>query len=216
MISKKVKQKIVVVFKKIKIPIKKFKNQGTTNFLTFILAIATVWLGFSTWSSVKSDLGPHVSIKDVKLQLIDETGSIAKDRSWLEGETHNKDASYIKTIEAIVSIKFSNSGRTDGYVELLNHKDLLGIPEGEQNEWLNLAGQTFVPGRGETGWEYNVNIPLNGVSISTYKFAVYDENGKEIERKTVDIFCQFSNIDTGGTNATCKPVNSEIFEDNPK
>ncbi len=181
----------------------------TANVLTLLVALATFWLGFETRQLKFVDLGPHISIGDVDLQSIDNTGSIIKDRSWLKGEQFNPNASPNKIEGLLLTIKFSNSGRRAGYVELLNYREILESVQSQRTSSESIVGgRLLVPGEGETGWSYVADIvKMLDYTITKidYKFAAYDINGKKVEQSTVTIVCEFPKV-RRTVNAGCKPV----------
>ncbi|MDD5430902.1 MAG: hypothetical protein PHP03_01630 [Candidatus Pacebacteria bacterium] len=189
------------------------KEQWVTNIFTLVLAIGTIWLACETYQLKSNDLGPHVNIEDVNLQILDDTGSIIKDRSWLEGEKYNLNASSRKVKDVLLTVKFSNSGKQAGFVELSNYQDIIKkvSSDGGASEAF-VGGRLLVPGNGKTGWSYTINIikEFKGQVILdlSYKFDTYDVNGEEIGEKEIIVRCDFPEVSPGSINASCKPIYS--------
>jgi hypothetical protein len=176
---------------------------------TVIMAAATMWLAAETQGLKLADLSPHVAITDVQLQIIDDTGTPIKQMTWLEGEQKNKDAVHARIANAILALRFSNSGKSSAYIKLDNLSDVFA-----DASIISLATSTaaiLVPGGGYTGWSYAVDL-ISALKNSpttlpiTYKFSIYDMDGKLIDRETYVVTCNFPVLPYGGVNPSCDPT----------
>ena len=175
---------------------------------TGIMAAATIWLALETHGLMLVDLNPYVAVTDVQLQIIDNTGTVIKQLTWLDGEQQNKDSVRVTSANAILSLKFSNSGKSSAYVKFDNYQGVLA-----QTSNISIATSTetiLVPGGGFTGWSYGINIisffknPGEVLPI-TYKFSIYDVNGKLIDKETFIVTCKIPISPYGGVNPSCSP-----------
>lgn len=149
-------------------------------FATFSMAVGTFLLVLETKELKNTDTGPNISISDVELQLIDDTGTPIKDWSWQDGEKLNKSAVSKNIKSAVLALKFSNNGRTYGYLKLKNFLDIekklkLNTTDSERKR---VEDPFLVPAGGQTGLLYGLELiyELNkdGYANIDYDFDVFD------------------------------------------
>lgn len=187
------------------------------NLVTVLLAIGTFWLAWTTKRLVDLEQSPHIDIADVAVQLVDITGTTVKNKSWKIGETLNTGAIYKQAQSINLVVKFANSGKNAGYVELLNYKKILDeFSSSNAEPEVFVGGRLFVPGSDETGWSYVIDIinyfkkcpRLNNACVFDvpYELGIYNVKGREISRNVRHIRCVFAEVKAGGINFDCKPI----------
>lgn len=175
---------------------------------TVVMAFATMWLAGETQGLKLVELSPHIAIADVQLQIIDDTGTPIKQITWLDGEQLNKASVHTNVTNAILAVKFSNSGKSPAYVKWDNYPEVL--TQCSTNSPATSTDMVLVPGGGYTGWSYGINIipalknPPTVLPI-TYKFSIYDINGKFIEQEKFIVTCNVPVSPYGGINPSCSP-----------
>lgn len=173
------------------------------------MVIINVLLVFATHDLINADLRPNISISEVHLEMIDDTGTPRRHYNSRVGEMLNGNGDVLNLSAGMLTVRFSNSGKQAGFVELSNYRELMDKFENQQLKTEKGTRRVLVPGGGESGLEYEINVGLKmGRDDSwqePYKLVIYDMDGSDLERKTFYIYCEFPWVATGGVNAKCVP-----------
>jgi len=178
--------------------------------ILFLLVISSIWLAVETQGLKKADLGPHLFISDIKLQIVDQTNTPAREWTWLKGELlENRTISNVKN--TYLAIKLKNTGRLPAVIKTINRSTpYKGIEVKEHEKYL-------IPGLGETGWILPVEVlfekkdySCNEQVIQEYKynFEYYKlDDPNEIEPINFSVLCTFCIESTSMNSMDCWPTN---------
>ena len=163
---------------------------------TVILAVATVCLVVETRRLANISQPPHIAVHDVMLEVLDETGTVQKRRTWLNGEQKNEGAGTRPASEASLVIQFVNTGKESAYVRLTNADGLLQELTGSTTSRYPLSDKIYlVPGNGRTGWLYPLPFHIligteQNVDVrATYAFDIYDSEKNPLSTFETEISC---------------------------
>lgn len=181
---------------------------------TLCLALFTGWMAWETQSLKMVDIGPNISISDVALELVDINGSPREVLSWREGKLKDLPGGVLlELIHLSVKVKFLNTGKDSGYIQLLKLGDI-SIDNFEEKKLL-------VPAQGETGWIYirdiikDINPSADSQFIDiNYIYKAYDSDLSPRKEEKESIRCSFSTDPEMGTSYSCEPISLIGSEEN--
>ncbi|MEW6617405.1 MAG: hypothetical protein AB1333_03235 [Patescibacteria group bacterium] len=189
---------------------------------TPIMALATIILAVMTYLQVLEtkelkaiDIGPNISLSDIELELIDKNGTPIKRTSWKDGEKLQTNAVNIMPGEAILVMRFKNTGKDAGYIKNIYIKDQASTTMfTPKNDVPNLP--TLVPANGETGLLYGTDVSKinaeekgNELQVNLkYGFEVYNSKLELKNEFDINIRCSQIQLGERGIQHYCFPFRS--------
>lgn len=181
--------------------------------LALLLGTVLIFSSFY-FQPLEKGIGPNVSLYDVVIEQIDDTGTPMKRHSWLEGELLNNNAIGKGYTDLLLALKFKNTGKYAGYIQLTNNDEITSLIDSTKTGD-NSIEKIFSPAESVTGLVYPYEVTRGMTLISEeghigmilpFKIGVFDTEGSIVQKLNFNIKCTKFMVTPTTYQLGCAPI----------